>query len=129
MRRVERAVHGEAWRTQRIPESLAKAGAWLQHRMEDVVPDFIDRGIEPFIQPFMIPLADDHYELDISRARKLLGWEPRRSLRETLPVMIARLKRAPNSLSHASLFLGRRAPFARFFFVLLATCIFSARRD
>ena len=92
---IGRAIHGEAWRTRAIPESVAKAGAWLQHRMEDVVPDFIDRGIEPFIQPFMIPLADDHYELDLSRARKLLGWEPRRSLRETLPVMIERLKRAP----------------------------------
>ena len=33
----------------------------------------------------MIDLADDHYDLDISRARTLLGWEPKHSLRETLP--------------------------------------------
>ena len=92
---IGRLAHGEAWTTRAIPETLAKTGAWLQHRMEDVVPDFIDRGIEPFIQPFMIPLADDHYELDISRARELLGWEPARSLRTTLPTMVARLKARP----------------------------------
>ena len=40
----------------------------------------------------MIDLADDHYVLDISRARTILGWEPRHSLRETLPKMINALK-------------------------------------
>ena len=40
----------------------------------------------------MIDLADDHYELDITRARKLLAWEPRHSLRDTLPKMVAALK-------------------------------------
>jgi nucleoside-diphosphate-sugar epimerase/uncharacterized membrane protein len=89
------AIHGEAWRTQRIPEAAAKAGAWLQHKAEDVVPDFIDRGIEPFIQPFMIPLADDHYELDTSRARTLLGWAPQRSLGVAIAVMLTRLKERP----------------------------------
>jgi nucleoside-diphosphate-sugar epimerase len=43
----------------------------------------------------MIALADDHYALDISRARTLLGWEPRHSLRETLPKMITALKADP----------------------------------
>ena len=90
-----RALHGEAWPTRRIPEPVAKAGAWLQHKVEDVVPDFIDRGIEPFVQPFMIPLADDHYELDVSRARERLGWTPRKSLRGELPAMLARLKERP----------------------------------
>jgi len=88
-------VHGEAWRTHPIPETVAKAGSWLQHQAVKVIPDFIDRGIEPFIQPFMIPLADDHYELDISRARRLLSWEPRHSLRASLPRMIERMKHAP----------------------------------
>jgi nucleoside-diphosphate-sugar epimerase len=44
----------------------------------------------------MIDLADDHYELDISRAKKLLDWEPKRSLEETLPIMIKDLKDDPN---------------------------------
>src|SRR5438105_15324928 len=43
----------------------------------------------------MIDIADDHYALDITRARTLLGWEPRHSLRETLPTMIAALKADP----------------------------------
>ena len=50
---------------------------------------------EPFIKPWMVDLADDHYQLDISRARKTLGWKPRHSLRDTLPKMVAALKRDP----------------------------------
>ena len=43
----------------------------------------------------MIDRANDHYALDITRARTLLGWEPTRSLRETIPKMIAALKADP----------------------------------
>ncbi|MBI4345727.1 MAG: NAD(P)-dependent oxidoreductase [Elusimicrobia bacterium] len=80
-------VHGEDWHTGTIAKAVAKAGAWVQ----DVTP-----GVEdPFIKPFMVDLADDHYELDITRARDLLGWEPRRALRETLPRMVTALKDDP----------------------------------
>jgi nucleoside-diphosphate-sugar epimerase len=77
-------IHGEEWTTQTIPKAQAKAGAWAQ--------DALPVGEEPFIKPWMIDLADDHYALDIGRARTLLGWEPRRSLRATLPRMVAALK-------------------------------------
>ncbi|MGT4071569.1 UNVERIFIED_CONTAM: hypothetical protein I5919_22595, partial [Aeromonas hydrophila] len=50
---------------------------------------------EPFIKPWMVDFADDHYELDIGRARKLLGWEPRFSLRGSLPTIIDNLKADP----------------------------------
>jgi nucleoside-diphosphate-sugar epimerase len=43
----------------------------------------------------MIDHADDHYALDASRAKELLGWEARHSLRETLPKMVAALKADP----------------------------------
>jgi len=43
----------------------------------------------------MIDLADDHYALDVSRARTMLGWRPRRSLRDTLPRMVEALKSDP----------------------------------
>lgn len=81
-------IHGEAdWTTTEIPKSLAKAGAWV----EDQIP-----GIEdPFIKPWMIDLADDHYALDISRARRLLGWAPAHDLRDRLPVMVAALEADP----------------------------------
>ena len=39
----------------------------------------------------MIDRAIDHYALDITRARTLLDWQPVRSMRETLPKMVAAL--------------------------------------
>ncbi|MFC0134181.1 DNA polymerase III subunit epsilon [Massilia eurypsychrophila] len=92
---IGQLLHGEPWETRSIPRSAASAGAWVQARVEDIVPDAIDGGIEPFIKPFMIGLADDHYEIDIGHARKLLGWEPKRRLRDTLPAMVDMLKRDP----------------------------------
>ncbi|HUG68070.1 MAG TPA: molybdopterin-dependent oxidoreductase [Pirellulaceae bacterium] len=43
----------------------------------------------------MIDLTDDHYALDIDRARYVLGWEPKHTLRETLPEMVSSLKADP----------------------------------
>jgi UDP-glucose 4-epimerase len=77
-------VHGEEWKTFQIPKPLAKVGAWAQ----DVVGD-------PFIKPWMINLADDHYEMDISRAATYLNWEPKHDLKSTLPEMIKKLKDDP----------------------------------
>jgi nucleoside-diphosphate-sugar epimerase len=81
-----RLIHDEEWETRQIPKSLAKAGAWIENH----VP-----GETPFIKPWMIDLADDHYALDISRARKVLAWEPKHSLRKTLPKMVQALKADP----------------------------------
>ncbi|SOD40150.1 Nucleoside-diphosphate-sugar epimerase [Nitrosovibrio sp. Nv4] len=88
-------IHGEPWATHQVPKTVAVAGAWLQNKIEDVVPDTIDRGIEPFVKPFMVALSDDHFELDISRAKKVLNWRPRHTLRETLPKIIGHLKQSP----------------------------------
>ena len=86
---LARLIHGEHWETLEVPgplAPLAKAGAWVMEKMP---------GADPFIKPWMIDRANDHYALDITRARTLLGWEPKRSLRETLPKMIAALKADP----------------------------------
>jgi nucleoside-diphosphate-sugar epimerase len=93
-------LHGERdWDTTKIPKAVAKAGAWVQ----DQIP-----GIEePFIKPWMIDLADDHYALDISRAHQLLGWSPRHSLRETLPRMVTALKRDPDGFYRLNKLEGR----------------------
>ncbi|MGH2452413.1 MAG: NAD-dependent epimerase/dehydratase family protein [bacterium] len=80
-------IHGEEWKTRQIPKSPAKLGAWLQ--------DTLPLGRKPFIKPWMIELADDHFELDIARARALLSWAPKRRLRETLPMIVAALKADP----------------------------------
>jgi len=84
---IARLVHGvDEWTTFRVPKFLAKLGAWGQ---EKFLPG------EPFIRPWMIAHADDHYELDVSRANSLLHWEPRQTLRRSLPLMIEALKADP----------------------------------
>ena len=77
-------IHGKEWKTYRIPKFIAKTGAMIQ----DIFGD-------PFIKAWMIDMADDHMELDISKAKNLLDWQPQHSLRSTLPKMIAALKASP----------------------------------
>ncbi|MGE0371185.1 MAG: NAD-dependent epimerase/dehydratase family protein [Gammaproteobacteria bacterium] len=91
-----RLIHGEqTWQTLTMPKPLAAAGAWLEDRLEAVIPDRIDAGKKPFIQPFMIGMSDDHYALDIRRARNLLGWEPRHRISTTLPRIVGALRDDP----------------------------------
>jgi nucleoside-diphosphate-sugar epimerase len=92
---IGRLVHGEPWETREIPKTVAATGAWLQDRMEDIIPDAIDRGVEPLIKPFMVEIADDHYELDIACASQLLGWEPQHTLRRSLPKLVGTLWQDP----------------------------------
>lgn len=84
--KIGEAVHGTEWPTIRIPKSMAKAGAWAKEHI---------LGEDEFIKPWMIDLADDHYPVEIERARKRLEWTPQHSLRDTLPEMIDKLKRDP----------------------------------
>ena len=84
-----RLIHGEDWETLEVPDALAplaKAGAWVLEKLP---------GADPFIKPWMIERANDHYALDISRAKQLLDWSPQRSLRQTIPKMIAALLADP----------------------------------
>ena len=83
---VGQELHDEGWKTVRIPQPLAKAGVVLQNEAV---------GDEGFIKPWMVDASNDHYILDITRARSLLGWEPKHRLRDTLPSMVAALKRDP----------------------------------
>lgn len=80
---IGRLLHGEEWSTHHVPEPLAKAGAWVQEHLP---------GGDPFIKPWMIDHADDHYALDIGRARRLLKWAPEHTLLGTLPELVKRLK-------------------------------------
>lgn len=84
-----RLIHGEDLETLEVPgvlAPLAKAGAWVMQKLP---------GADRFIKPWMIDRANDHYALDITRARTLIGWEPKRSLRGTIPTMVAALKADP----------------------------------
>jgi hypothetical protein len=81
-----RLIHGKSSETHNVPGLIAKVGAWAQDHMP---------GEDPFIKPWMIDRANDHYALDITRAREVLDWQPRRSLRQTLPKMVAALEADP----------------------------------
>jgi nucleoside-diphosphate-sugar epimerase len=94
--RIGELIHGsDDWQTIKVPKFLAKAGAVAQEKLEPVVPDAIDQGETPFIKPFMIALADDHYALDTRRAEEWLGWRPRHRLEDELPGMIGNLTADP----------------------------------
>ena len=89
-------LHGAShWLTLRVAKPVAAAGAKALEVMEKVVPDAIDEGRAPFIKPFMVRMADDHYALDIKRAVDLLGWRPHHRLKDELPKMAAGLKADP----------------------------------
>jgi nucleoside-diphosphate-sugar epimerase len=98
---IGRLIHGEPeWTTLRLPKPAAKIGAALQEKLEPLIPDVIDKGEKPFVRPFMIAMADDHYALDITKARRLLGWNRdtasapccRRSCRRSKPIRKAGTK-------------------------------------
>ncbi len=88
-RLMAKLCHGKEWKTWSVPKPLAKIGAWLQQ----ILP-FMKKS---FIKPWMIDFADDHYSLDITAARKYLGWEPKHKVEETIPLWIAELKRDPQA--------------------------------
>ncbi|MBI2811020.1 MAG: NAD(P)-dependent oxidoreductase [Candidatus Melainabacteria bacterium] len=84
---IARKLFDEPWPTLDVPKPIAKAGAWVEDKLP--LPE------KPFIKPWMIDRADDNYELDGSKARRLLGWTPQHTLRETLPTMLEGLKVDP----------------------------------
>ncbi len=78
---ISTEIHGKKEPLISIPKWFAKAGAYMQNLFG-----------KAFIKPWMIDLADDHFEMDSSKAKKLLGWKPKHGLRSTLPKMIENLK-------------------------------------
>ncbi len=89
-------LRGKPITTYRVPKLIAKLGAWVQGLFG-----------QAFIKPWMIDLADDHYELNIGLAKKTLGWSPKRTLQETLPKMIAGLKANPEGWYKVNQLKGR----------------------
>ena len=85
--RIAELLHGEAWTTVHIPAWFAKAGAWAQ-----------EKTVGSFVKPFMVDLAGDHYALDVSRAREMLGWSPKHRLMDVLPTICQNLKDDPAAL-------------------------------
>ena len=78
-----RQIHDESYEEFNVPGPIAKIGAWVE--------DKILRQ-DPFIKPWMIDRANDHYALDVTRAKDVLGWVPAHTLRKSIPLMVAALK-------------------------------------
>lgn len=85
---IGQEVHGKEWPTIRMPKVLTKAGAWAQEKLH---------GGKAAVKPWMVDLADQHYPVSAERAKEVLGWEPKHSLRDTIPAMIRRLQKDPQS--------------------------------
>ena len=81
-----RPIHEESYEEVDVLGPIAKLGAWVE---ENIL------GQKPFIKPWMIDRANNHYALDISRAKQVLGWVPQQSLRKSIPKMVAALKADP----------------------------------
>jgi nucleoside-diphosphate-sugar epimerase len=80
-------IHGVEWNTRAIPPLVAKTGVRLLK--------LLALGRSASIAPWMIDVAQDNMELDITRARTMLGWNPQHLLLDTLPKMVSRLKADP----------------------------------
>ncbi len=85
-------INGKEIKTYQIPKWIAKIGAWVQNHTPGIKPTFI--------KPWMIDLAGNNYSLDTSLVKRTLGWEPKHSLRKTLPEMIKALKANPIQWYH-----------------------------
>jgi nucleoside-diphosphate-sugar epimerase len=88
-RQISKLIDGKEITTYRVPKLIAKIGAWMMNHLP-----LMKKG---FIQPWMIAIADDNYTLDISKAKRVLGWEPKHFVGKTLPKMIAALKADPKA--------------------------------
>lgn len=84
---IGQLIHKTEWTTFYVPEKVAQVGAAATDAMS---------GGDAFIKPFMVNMADDHYALDITRAKSLLGWQPRHALVDRLPFIIGRLLDDPD---------------------------------
>ncbi len=88
-KRISSLLFNKEIKTHSIAKPVAKFGAWVENHTP-----FMENT---FIQPWMIDIADDNYDLDISKAKEILKWAPKHSLDKTLPVIINLLKHDPEA--------------------------------
>ena len=86
-RMMEQLIYHREWKTWSIPKPIAKFGAWVMEHLPGVKAGFI--------KPWMIDRADDHFELDITRAKKLIGWAPKYRVDKVIPKWVEELNRDP----------------------------------
>jgi nucleoside-diphosphate-sugar epimerase len=84
---IAKKLKGTSWKTWSVPKAFAKFGAYCQEHLP-----FFRKG---FIKPWMIDIADDHFELDISKAKKILGWQPKHAVIDSIAKWAEELKKEP----------------------------------
>ncbi|MBM3207872.1 MAG: NAD(P)-dependent oxidoreductase [Chlamydiae bacterium] len=88
-REIAKSLFDKDWKTFSIPKGVAKLALWIQNK----VPIFS----RSFVQPWMIDIADDHFEIDSSRIKKVLGWSPKHKLIDIIPYWVEQLVSDPIS--------------------------------
>lgn len=81
------AFTGRRKRLFRVPKPLARTGAAVLSGLK----------AEPFVQPWMVDFAGEHFEFDTTRIREELGFVAEGHLLERLPGMVERAKRDPEA--------------------------------
>ncbi|NHA05630.1 NAD(P)-dependent oxidoreductase [Mucilaginibacter rubeus] len=81
---ITKAINGKKSDIIRIPKWFAKTGAFMLNLFG-----------KAFIKPWMIDLADDHFELDSTKAKQVIDWRPKHALSDTLPEIVKNLKANP----------------------------------
>ncbi|HXH74246.1 MAG TPA: NAD-dependent epimerase/dehydratase family protein [Bacteriovoracaceae bacterium] len=81
-------LHKRPWPVIRIPRFVATYGSKMMEKMPYIRT--------PFIRPWMIPHADEHFDVDLSKSRSVLAWQPEHDLRNKLPVIVSNLKTNPS---------------------------------
>jgi nucleoside-diphosphate-sugar epimerase/uncharacterized membrane protein len=85
---IGKLLYMRPWPVIKVPKFIARTGAKVLERMPFMR--------EPFIKPWMISFADEHYDVDTSKFKRLTNWEPQQNLKSSLPKMIQNLKEGPH---------------------------------
>ena len=83
-RAARRAFGRQRARVRRIPKCLARMGAFVLVLLGKLI------GKPPYIRPWMIGIAEEHFEFDVRPARRVLGWQPDGYLGDRLDAMCER---------------------------------------
>ena len=86
-RKIARSLFDKEWKTISVPKAIAKLALWCQNK----IPFFT----KTFVQPWMIDIADDHFEIDSSRIKKILDWSPKHKVIDIIPYWIDQLTSDP----------------------------------
>jgi len=87
--RTSALIHKKTFQLILVPKLFAKAGAWTLSSLPGTRSSFI--------RPWMIRFSDANFDMDNSKAKRILNWKPRKHLRDTLPSIIKNLQLYPGT--------------------------------